>query len=253
MITNLEYRLNFTIDAIIQPFVTSCIEVTLWLALFKSAGTPTINGFGLEAYLAYAIWASFISRITSNWMYEFRMTEEIDSGSINGLLVRPFSFFEYYMSQFLGYKLLTTAVSIVVPLAASWIFGLQVEWSRVPAALALGLYYLIFVQTLSFIFSSFAFHLNRTHAFTVAKNLALALFSGELVPLDLFPTRIKEALLWLPFANAAYVPVGYLTGRFGNDVFLQGWLTATIGIGVLGLIAAFAWKRGVANYAGTGA
>jgi ABC-2 type transport system permease protein len=253
VITNLEYRLNYLIDAVAQPIVTSCIEVTLWFALFKSAGTAQINGFGLNAYLAYAIWASFVSRITATWMYEFKMAEEIDSGSINGLLVRPFSFFEYYMSQFLGYKVVTTAVSVLVPLLASWIFDLQVNWARVPGALALTLYYLIFVQTLSFIIASLAFHLNRTHAFTVAKNLALALFSGELVPLDLFPAKIKTALLWLPFANAAYIPVGYLTGRFGNEIFWQGWITSTLGTVVAAAVAVFAWKKGVAKYAGTGA
>jgi ABC-2 type transport system permease protein len=253
VITNLEYRLNYFTDAILQPAVTSLIEVTLWFALFRGAGTEQINGFGLQAYLAYAIWAAFVSRITSTWMYEFRMIEEIDSGSINSLLVRPMSFFEYYMSQFLGYKTITTVISLLVPLFVCWVFDLQVIWTRILPALALVFYYLLMVQTLSFIISTFAFHLNRIQSFTVAKNLALWLLSGELVPLDLFPDWLKNILLWLPFSNAVYVPVGYLTGRFDSDVYWHGWITASGGLLVLGLCAQLAWKKGIAKYAGTGA
>ncbi|MBX2994808.1 MAG: ABC transporter permease [Bdellovibrionaceae bacterium] len=253
VLTNLEYRLNFLTDAVLQPAVTSMIEVTLWFALFAGAGVAEINGFGLNAYLAYAIWSAFMARLTSTWMYEFRMAEEIDSGSINSLLTRPFSFFEYYMSQFMGYKTITTVVSLLVPLLTCWIFDLTIIWDRLLPALALVFYYLLVVQTLSFIVATLAFYLNRIHALTVAKNMGLWLLSGELVPLDLFPEGIKNALTWLPFANAVYIPVGYMTGRFGPDLFLRGWITATYGLIFFGLLAVLSWKRGVARYAGTGA
>lgn len=233
--------------------MTSLIEVTLWFALFKSAGTAEINGFGIDSYLAYAVWAAFVSRITSTWMYEYRMIEEIDTGSINSLLVRPLGFFEYYMSQFMGYKVVTTAISLMFPLLVCGFLGLPVLWSRVLPALLLVLYYLFLVQTLSFMIATIAFRLNRVQSLTVAKNLALWLFSGELVPLDLFPDRIRDFLLWLPFSNAVYVPVGYITGRFGTDVYLQGWVTTTLGLLVLGPVAAWSWRRGIAQYAGTGA
>jgi len=233
--------------------VTSLIEVTLWFALFKGAGTASINGFGLEAYLAYAIWAAFMARLTSSWMYEFRMIEEIDSGSINALLTRPMSFFEYYMSQFMGYKCVTTLISLTIPVAACLIFDLQVVWARVIPAVLLAIYYLLVVQTISFIVATFAFDLNRMHSLTVAKNLGLWLLSGELLPLDLLPETAKNILTWLPFANAVYIPVGYLTGRFGEDLFYRGWLTTTIGLFVFGILAFLSWRRGVAKYAGTGA
>ena len=233
--------------------ITALIEVTLWFALFKSSGKSEINGFGLGAYLSYAVWAAFTSRITSTWMYEFRMIEEIESGSINSLLVRPLSFFEYYLSQFMGYKAITTGFSILVPLVVCAFMDLSLIWVRVVPALGLVTYYLLLVQTLSFIIATTAFQLNRVQSFTVAKNLGLWLLSGELVPLDLFPPGIRDILLWSPFANAVYIPVGFVTGRIGVDIFLQGWLTATLGLVVLGSIAAVSWRSGIAKYAGTGA
>lgn len=233
------------------------IELTLWYAVFRglaiATGTTQLGGFGREWYLAYAIWAPFVSRITSNWMYEGRMIEEIESGSINGILTRPMSFFEYYLSQFLGYKITTTLLSLMVPIAAIAILDLPTQWERLPGALALIGLYLIFLHLLSFAISTLAFSLTRVFSFTVAKNLAMVLLSGELLPLDLFPETWRNILLWLPFANAVYVPVGYLTGRIGPDIFLQGLFTLTVGILVASVLAWRMWRSGLSRYVGTGA
>lgn len=252
IMTNLEYRFNYFIDALAQPLLTSAVEVTLWTALFAGA-TQTIGGFTKEYYLAYVIWGAFVARITVSWMYEYRMIEEIDSGSINGLLVRPMSFFEYYLSQLMGYKLVTTAISLVAPAAAILIFKLPTDFSRVPLALLLVTYYLFLVHTLGFLVATFAFRLNRVHSFIVAKNLALWLLSGELIPIDLLPETYKNILLALPFCNAVYVPVGYITGRIDVSVVYQGFASVTIGILVLGVMARISWVRGLKKYAGTGA
>jgi ABC-type uncharacterized transport system permease subunit len=67
------------------------------------------------------------------------------------------------------------------------------------------------------------------------------------------PEPYRSWLLNLPFANAVYIPVGYLTGRFSIDLVWHGFWTTTLGIVVLGLIANLIWRRGLAKYAGTGA
>jgi ABC-2 type transport system permease protein len=253
ILTNLEYRINFLTDAILQPFITGLIELTLWIAIFTAASKPTIAGFSKEYYLSYALWAAFVSRVTVNWMYEFRMIEEIDSGSINGLLVRPMSFFEYYLSQLLGYKSATIFFSFLVPLTMTWWMNLPTDFSRLPLTLLLIGYYMILVQTFSFAIASMAFHLNRVHSMTMAKNLALWVLSGELFPLDLLPEPYRSFFLNLPFANAVYIPVGYLTGRFSSELVWHGFITTTVGIVVIGSIATLIWKKGINKYAGTGA
>lgn len=253
MLTQLEYRFNYFTDAILQPVITCMIEVSMWWAIFMHAPSDTIGGFGREYYLAYAIWASFIARISSNWMYEFRMVQEIDSGAINSILVRPISFYEYYLSQFMGYKLMTTAVSILVPMAAMLFLDLPFHWDRLPLAIVLICYYLVFVHTLSFCMASLAFFWNRTHSFTVAKNFTVWILSGEIIPLDLLPAGAKSFFLSLPFCNGVFVPVGYLTGRIGREVVLHGFVTTTAGLLVVGLCARLLWARGRTVYSGTGA
>ncbi|MGZ3685036.1 MAG: hypothetical protein ACXVCI_14340 [Bdellovibrionota bacterium] len=119
--------MNFITDAVAQPLMSALIEILLWFAVFRSVGGREIAGFSRENYLAYAIWASFVARITSNWMYEFRMIDDVESGSVNTLLARPVSFFEYYLSQFMGYKVITSVFSLIFPLAAVAWFGLPTQ------------------------------------------------------------------------------------------------------------------------------
>ncbi len=240
-------------DAVLQPVTTALIELTLWTAIFATAKTNTIGGFGRESYLAYVLWTAFVGRIAANWMYEFKMADEIESGSVNSLLVRPTSFYECYLSQFLGYKFIVSSFSLVMPLLASYFIGLPFLPERLPATLALIVYYLVLMHTLSFVVASLAFHLTRIHSITVAKNLALWLVTGELIPLDLFPEGIRKVVLWLPFSSGVYIPVGYLTGRISEDLVYRGFLTTTLGICFFGGLGAFMWKWGLAKYTGTGA
>jgi ABC-2 type transport system permease protein len=236
-----------------QPALATAIELLLWIAIFSSVATETIAGFPRENYLAYVLWASFVGRVTSNWMYEFYMIEAIESGQINGMLIRPVSFFETYFSQFLGYKSATTFFSFAFPAAAAFAFQLPLIWTRIPGMLAIIFFYLIFVHLMSFCVACLAFRLNKVWSFTVAKNLALWMLTGELFPLDLFPSPWKEWMIALPFANAVYVPVGYVTGRVGTEVLLQGFVSVALGICVLGLVAQWMWRSGLRSYVGTGA
>jgi ABC-2 type transport system permease protein len=253
IVTNLEYRLNFVVDALVQPILTTGIEILLWFAVFAGTSAATINGFGKEYYLSYALWSAFFARIATSWMYEFRMVEEIGSGTLNSLIVRPMGFYEYYLSQLMGYKFVTTLFSMIVPLIAAYIFDFPTFYSRVPLAILLCFYYLILVHTISFLICCAAFHFTKISSFTVAKNLMFWIITGELFPLDLVPAPWGDWLITSPFASGVYVPVGYITGRVDISAVYNGFISVTIAIIVLNLLGSWLWKRGLSGYAGTGA
>ncbi len=237
----------------IQPFITGLIEVALWSAIFTSTGLTSMNGFPRESYLAYALWAAFFSRIGSNWMYEFRMIDEIETGSVNSVLARPISFYEYYLGQFMGYKIITSVLSFAAPILIVMVIQGPTQLARLPLAFALVLYYLLFLHTMSFMVASLAFYFNRVGSFTMAKNIALWMLSGELFPLDLAPEPYRSWLLSLPFCNAVYRPVGYLTGRLEIGSILDGFVTTTLGLVVIAPLAVMMWQGGRRRYSGTGA
>lgn len=233
--------------------LSSGIEVALWTAMIAGMNVETLGGFGREYYLAYALWATFVGRLTSNWMYEFNMIDEIETGKVNAILTRPISFYEFYLSQFFGYKTACMVASFLIPIAVCLFFDAPFHLDRMPLMLLMIAFYLVFTHTLSFCVACLAFHLNRAQALTGMKNLAIWVLAGELIPLDLYPEPFKSFLLHTPFASAVYTPVGYITGRFGVEVMLNGFMTLFAGMAVVGLIAAILWKNGVRAYTGTGA
>ncbi len=241
------------VDVFVQPILTVGIEVLLWLAIFKTAETAQIGGFSKDSYLAYAVWAPFLGRIAISWMYESMMVEEVASGSINTILSRPLSFFEYYLSQMMGYKVITTVFSLLVPVAASVFFKLPIYFERLLPSLLLVVYYLFLVHTLSFIISTLGFFLTRVRSFTLVKNLTLWLFGGELVPIDLMPLALQKILLILPFSSGVYIPLAYITGRVEIDLLFQGFRNVTVSLLVAGVFSYFFWRRGLKEYTGTGA
>lgn len=253
IVTNLEYRFNFVIDTFIQPILSVGIELLMWIAIFKSANSNTVGGFTENYYLAYAIWAPFIGRITISWMYESMMVEEVVSGSINTILTRPLSFYEYYLSQLMGYKIITTCMSLMIPVSFSLIYQLPVHYERLPLVLLIVGFYLLFIHTLSFIISTFGFYLTRVRSLTLLKNISLTLLSGEIVPVDLMPDFLQKLFLNLPFSNGVYVPLAYLTGRKDISLVQSGFINLTIGLLVAAVLAYCLWKRGVREYTGTGA
>ncbi len=228
----------------------------LWSAIFASAtadGSTTLAGITREYYLSYALWAAFFGRITASWMYEFRMIEEIESGTVNSVLARPISFYEYYLGQLMGYKALSTGFSLLVPMAITFFMTSSTDLTRLPLVLLLTFYALIFVHTVSFAVSSFGFFFNRVRAFTYAKNILLWGLSGELFPLDLVPEPFRSWVIALPFASFVYVPVGYLTGRLGIEAVGTGFVSLTVGLIVMGFASSLLWRAGNRRYSGTGA
>lgn len=252
-LNQLEYRFNLLSDTLIQPMVVGLTEVTLWMAFFATTGRAELIGFSKEAYLAYAMWASFMARVSTSWMYEFMMIEDVESGSVNSVLVRPISFYEYYLGQFLGYKIFTMGLSLSAPLLLTWYFGLPVDLARLPLALLLVLNYLILVHTISFMIASLGFFFTRIHHLTVAKNITLWCLTGEFFPLDLTPDFIQRFLVNSPFAAGVFVPIGYMTGRHGLDAIGRSFVSVWIALLVLAPFAYWLWNAGRRRYSGTGA
>ena len=253
VLQQLEYRFNLFADTVIQPVIVGLVEITLWMAFFASSGQTSLNGYAPKFYLSYALWAAFISRISTSWMYEMQMIEDVESGSVNAVLVRPIGFYEYYLGQFLGYKVLTTSISLFAPALICFFMDLPFDWSRLPLALTLVFYYLLLIHTLSVAIASLGFFFSRIHHITVAKNISLWMLTGEFFPLDLAAEPFRSILTALPFSSAVYLPVGYLTGRLDATAIGRGFVSVTVGLAVLGPIATLMWNAGRRRYSGTGA
>lgn len=251
--SHLEYRFNSFVDWCLNPLLSTVVELAMWWTMFEAMGVTLLGGFSREYYLSYVTWAVFFSRIAANWMYEFRMIQEVESGSINSILVRPMKLYEYYLGQFLGYKFLSAFFSLWLPAILALMIGGTTDFLRLPLAILLVFVYVVFTYTLSFCLVTLAFQFTKVNSFTVTKNFFIWLASGELFPLDLLPVKLQIVASYLPFSSACYVPVGFLTHRLGYVDLVRGLIVTILWTGVLGGLASINWHRGLRNYSGTGA
>lgn len=253
VLAQFEYRTNFFIDAVLQGLLVAAIEGLLWWSVFRASGAEIVGGFGREDYLSYALWAAFCSRISTNWMYEFRMAREVELGTINSILTRPISFYEYYLSQFLGYKILCAMFGLAIPLALTLAGIIDSDLSVLPMASTLILCHLILAYTMSYCMAGLAFFTTRISAFTVVKNFTLWLLSGELFPLDLLPPAVGNITTKLPFAAGTYIPVALLTGRISQAQSVVSLISVGCGILFFALLGRLIWAKALRTYGGTGA
>lgn len=251
MLSSLEYRMNFVVEALALPLLSAFVECVFWMGIFQASGSKMIAGFDEANYLSYMLWAGFIGR--STWAYDFRMMEDINSGAINGFLVRPISFFEHYLSDFLGYKCLMLGTGLLVLIPIQLFFNPDLSFFRVAGALVLLMAYFVFTHVLSFCLSVLAFFFGRIQNLMVTKAFLLWVLSGDILPLNVYPSPYKEVLLALPFSCGVYMPIGYIVGRVDTPLLLQGLASVVLGTAVLGVVAKLLWTKALKTYSGTGA
>jgi len=249
----LEYRVNFIMDVSLQPIIGAAMDMAIWFVIVQSFPDGKLGGFDASMYLLYALWAAFFSRQMGTWMYDFRMSNEIQSGAINTILTRPVSYYTSHLFQFLGHKTTTLAFSFATPSVVSMFFDMVIPWHRLLVAMLLGVGYMVFAFTFAFAISCLAFYFTRIHSIIVGKNIALWMFTGESFPLDLLPDYWERIATALPFASGIFLPVGYLTGRISFDVVARGFGGLVIGTAVMGGIASLLWRGGMKRYSGVGA
>lgn len=234
------------------PICFFLVEAVFWSGLIKASGSSQLGGFPISYYLGYFLY-SILQLGSLNWRFERAMIAEINNGSVNALLLRPSSFYEYHMGQLLGQKLITALTMIPVVIAIAWIWDLPFHLDRLPLVLLMGVSYVVLLFSLHFAIAAMAFFFDNVYSLNNSKNMVIWILTGELMPLDLLPSPLREWIIALPFSCGIYLPASYLSGRIEVDVFMKGFVSLAIGGVFFGLLARFIWKMGLRRYGGTGA
>lgn len=237
---------------VLIPICFFLVEAAFWSGLIKASGSNQLGGFPISYYLGYFLY-SILQLGSINWRFERAMIAQINNGTVNALLLRPSSFYEYHLGQLLGQKLITALMMIPIVILIAWIWDLPFHLDRLPLVLIMGISYVILLFSLHFAVAAMAFFYDNVYSLNNTKNMILWILTGELMPLDLLPSPIREWVIASPFSCGIYLPASYLSGRIDTHVFMQGFISLAIGGICFGLLASFVWKMGLRRYGGTGA
>lgn len=245
----LAYRVSF-FSNILVTLLNLAVSYYLWLAIFNSASSATVNGFTKSQMLTYII-ISFITARTIGSGTEWIVGREVQSGEIAINLIRPINYRLRLAMQSIG-KILWQFVVIFLPV---WIcmvgYRYFISGESLPNIWILVSYLLslIFSFTIWFLFNFcfglMAFFVTYIWGLNVFKNTVVNFLSGAVIPIMFFPLWFQKFLMLLPFSSINYTPVMIYLNKYTLYEILEVMGIQILWIVLLYLFSEFVWRKAI--------
>ncbi len=227
----------------------------IMLALFDAeAAEAPLGRYGEPELLAYFLATFIVRQLTSSWV-SWQISAEVQDGTLATRLLRPVHPLLAYAADGLAALPLRAAVSIpvlAILLRTSGARALPRDpwvWLLFGASIA-GAFLISFFVSASI--GALAFFLESSTKVMDLWLAAFFVFSGYLIPVDLFPPAVRAALDYLPFRYQIGLPVELLTGAHGRAEGLSLVARQWVFVAAAAAVLATVWRRGVARFAAYG-
>jgi ABC-2 type transport system permease protein len=243
------YRAEFLIWILstTMPF----IMLLLWMAVARDA---PVGRFGQSEFIAYFLATFIVRQLSGSWV-AWEMNYEVRRGTLAMRLLRPIPPGLTYATEAVAALPLRILACLPVLLLGGWLVGtaplprdglLALAW----CVAMLGSWLISFLA--SFTIGCLAFFVESS---TKVMNVWLALFfvfSGYLVPVELFPPALRTAADWLPFRYQLALPVELMTSAHPRAAALALLGRQWLFVALLAALAAWLWRAGVRRFAAYG-
>jgi len=227
------------------------IMLALWSAVARDA---PVGRFGQEDFVAYFLATFIVRQLTGAWV-AWQLSFEVRTGTLAMRLLRPLHPMVSYAVENLSAIPLRLIVAFPVAVLALVLTGAQ-RLPRDPLLWGVLLLALLGGWLITFLANAVIGTLALwTGSSIKVMDVWLALFmvfSGYLVPVELFPPLIRGAVEVLPFRYQIGFPVEVLTGALHRGAALRLLLGQWIWIGLFVLGLRIMWRRGLQRFAAYG-
>ncbi|MDV6236518.1 ABC-2 family transporter protein [Leptospira ellisii] len=233
-------------------YYTGILNAALYLLILTSVwnSVPGNELSGTErtkdSLVLYAVFSTLIR--VSFGRQDGLVSSKIKNGDIVFDLLKPVRFPLTVLSDTLGvslYHLFSRSLPLVV---CAYLFS---DLRFVPQPIAFAEFLLVYSASflifflIGFAISSLSFYFTEIFSFFLLYFALITLFSGSVIPLDLFPDWLKTVSSWLPFSYLYYYPAQVLTSQpYGMD-FSELCLRYAVMIGVCALFAFSIYSSGL--------
>lgn len=206
---SLAWRLD-VLTRLLSGAVVLVLTGTLWMAV--TDGRSEIAGRPGPELVAYAVMAWVVARVSATSL-DAELGERTRTGDLVHDLLRPGSLILHLWARDAG-RALIAVLTTAVPLAAAGVLLFDVGLPHAPGAwlaagLSLALAHAVGVG-LALCVGALGMRVGRADGLVHAKGIVVALLSGALVPLDVYPGSIRGLARLLPFAALADAPADLL-------------------------------------------
>lgn len=219
----------------------------LWSAVAKEA---PVGNFGQAEFLAYFLAAFIVRQLTGTWA-AWQMNFEIRQGTLSMKLLRPVHVLLTYATENLA--VLPMRVAVAVPAAAAMLFLVGTRY--LPHSLQgwlmfglsmLGGWLVAFLINISI--GTLALFMKSSLKVMDAYLAVSFVFSGYLIPVELFPRALRAVVNFLPFRFTIGLPVELLTSRHSPEEAVTLLLRQWAWVFVLLVTAQTLWRKGLRRF-----
>lgn len=245
------YKLNFIMWRVRNVFQI-IITFFLWSTIFSSSGT-VIFGYDRTKILTY-VFALMIVRAIVLSARAVDVSSDIAEGNLSNYLVKPVSYFRYWLTRDIASKALNflfaavefTALFLILKPA----FFLQNDpYVLIAFSISIIIASLIYFCIL-FIISAVPFwapELGWGAQFLVVIVL-IEFLSGSLFPIDVLPIGLQKIIMSSPFPYMIFFPVQVYLGKITGAAQIQGFVISFIWVVILYLFMKYIWNKGLKAY-----
>jgi len=251
------YRANFLFTAGLTVLVGVAVQLFLWSAVYGWGRQQTFASIPFAQMALYIACATLSLGLTRSGRVERMVAEEIRTGELVRYLLKPVGHVPYMLSMALAERAVTFPVVLALALIAMWIALPELSFQlAIGQRLVWAVPFLLLGMTLNFLMglgiSYAAFWLDEVWTLHVVKDISLWFLSGQLVPLLLLPSGLRQLSEWLPFQYIAYVPAGILSGLIPMEAVFVLLGRALLWCVLLSSLVAMLWHVGLRRFGAYG-
>jgi ABC-2 type transport system permease protein len=227
------------------------VMLALWSAVARDA---PVGRFGQRDFVAYVLAAQVVRLMTGAWVI-WELNYEIRQGTLAFRLLRPLHPLVAYACENIAAMPLRLALSLPVALVLLFTVG----GSRVthdPVLLAIFPISVVGAWLITFlamaIVGALAFYVDSAGSIFEIWMGLFGVFSGYLVPLELFPGWVTQLARFLPFRYMLAFPVEMVVGMQDRGRALLELCVQWAFVGLLLAGAAGIWRLGLRRFAAFG-
>ncbi|HEY9528989.1 MAG TPA: ABC-2 family transporter protein, partial [Anaerolineales bacterium] len=218
--TTLIYRFDFWLRVSTILLLMYSIR-WVWIALY--AQRPGAFGVSLEQMVTYGVLSMAVENLFYSFGVHYYISRQVRTGAIDGDLLKPLDFHFHMLARSVGEMLFRLFIMILPAILCGYMFfGLQPPVTSLAGflfAIALLIGYFISFH-LGFLLGALSLVTLEIHSIDWAFNALTRFFSGQLVPLWLFPGALGTLAALLPFGSLLATPLSIYTGVLQGEAIL---------------------------------
>ena len=227
------------------------VMLAFWTAVAHDA---PVGGYGEARFTAYFLVTFIVRQLTGSWV-SYEITYEIREGTMAMRLLRPIDPAWSYATENLAAVPLRVLVALPVAVIALFAVG-RTQITHDPVLWATWIVSIVGGWAITFLCSmaigALAFQVESSLKIMDAWIAATFVFSGYLIPIDVFPSALRTVADWLPFRYQIGLPVEIAIGAHGRGEALIMLAKQWAFVAGAFVVARLVWRDGVRRYAAFG-